>query len=90
MPVLKQHEGYYGTDLVILNRGQMTRITPDRLPAGVVRQFGEEVRDQVSSWSPDRGLKLRNPSENSPHVASKRDVNVTKENKRLFKILPYI
>ncbi|GBM32642.1 hypothetical protein AVEN_89640-1 [Araneus ventricosus] len=28
-PVLKQHEGYLGTDLVILNRGQMTRTTPE-------------------------------------------------------------
>ncbi|GBM23278.1 hypothetical protein AVEN_214546-1 [Araneus ventricosus] len=26
--VLKQHEGYFGTDLVILNIGQMTRMTP--------------------------------------------------------------
>ncbi|GBM34109.1 hypothetical protein AVEN_235053-1 [Araneus ventricosus] len=29
-PVLKQHEGYFGTDLVILNLGQMTRTTPER------------------------------------------------------------
>ncbi|GBN49784.1 Adenylate cyclase type 8 [Araneus ventricosus] len=27
-PVLKQHEDYLGTDLVILNRGQMTRAAP--------------------------------------------------------------
>ncbi|GBN47105.1 hypothetical protein AVEN_205173-1 [Araneus ventricosus] len=33
---------------------------------------------QVSSSSSDRGLKLRCPSQNSPRVASKRDVNVTK------------
>ncbi|GBN75090.1 hypothetical protein AVEN_240981-1 [Araneus ventricosus] len=26
---LKQQEGYFGTDLVILSRGQMTRTTPD-------------------------------------------------------------
>ncbi|GBL78861.1 hypothetical protein AVEN_48849-1 [Araneus ventricosus] len=30
--VLKQHEGYFGTDLVILNRGQMTRTTPELAP----------------------------------------------------------
>ncbi|GBN01074.1 hypothetical protein AVEN_3627-1 [Araneus ventricosus] len=28
----KQHEGYLGTDLVILNLGQMTRTTPDLTP----------------------------------------------------------
>ncbi|GBL78685.1 hypothetical protein AVEN_65254-1 [Araneus ventricosus] len=28
-PVLKQHEGDFGTDSVILNRGQMTRTTPE-------------------------------------------------------------
>ncbi|GBL85951.1 hypothetical protein AVEN_63254-1 [Araneus ventricosus] len=28
-PVLKQREGYFGTDLVILNRGQMTKATPE-------------------------------------------------------------
>ncbi|GBL94494.1 hypothetical protein AVEN_235594-1 [Araneus ventricosus] len=27
-PVLKQYEGYFGTDLVILSCGQMTRATP--------------------------------------------------------------
>ncbi|GBL97278.1 hypothetical protein AVEN_274625-1, partial [Araneus ventricosus] len=26
------HEGYFGTDLVILNRGQMTRTTPELAP----------------------------------------------------------
>ncbi|GBM64625.1 hypothetical protein AVEN_28226-1 [Araneus ventricosus] len=31
-PVLKQHEGYLGTDLVILNCGQMTRTTPELAP----------------------------------------------------------
>ncbi|GBO32488.1 hypothetical protein AVEN_74592-1 [Araneus ventricosus] len=45
-------------------------------PAGVVRKFGEEVPPQVSS--PDRGSKLRVPSQNILSVASKRDVNVTK------------
>ncbi|GBM74414.1 hypothetical protein AVEN_203873-1 [Araneus ventricosus] len=31
-PVLKQHEGYLGMDLVILNSGQMTRTTPELPP----------------------------------------------------------
>ncbi|GBM07617.1 hypothetical protein AVEN_230050-1 [Araneus ventricosus] len=30
--VLKHHEGYLGTDLAILNRGQMTRKTPKLVP----------------------------------------------------------
>ncbi|GBM22275.1 hypothetical protein AVEN_144651-1 [Araneus ventricosus] len=29
VPFLKQHEGYFGTDLVILNHGQMTRTIPE-------------------------------------------------------------
>ncbi|GBM74015.1 hypothetical protein AVEN_57815-1 [Araneus ventricosus] len=29
---LKQHDGYFGTDLVALNRGQMTRTTPELVP----------------------------------------------------------
>ncbi|GBM60854.1 hypothetical protein AVEN_179009-1 [Araneus ventricosus] len=44
-------------------------------PAGVVRKFGEGVSAQVSSSSSDRGSKLR--AQNSPRVASKRDVNIT-------------
>ncbi|GBO37013.1 hypothetical protein AVEN_240801-1 [Araneus ventricosus] len=32
VPFLKQHEGYFGTDLVILNLGQMTRTTPGLAP----------------------------------------------------------
>ncbi|GBN65260.1 hypothetical protein AVEN_18400-1 [Araneus ventricosus] len=31
-PVLKQHEGYFGTHFVILNRGQMTRTTLELAP----------------------------------------------------------
>ncbi|GBM78323.1 hypothetical protein AVEN_222143-1 [Araneus ventricosus] len=30
--IYKQHEGYFGTDLIILNHGQMTRTTPDLAP----------------------------------------------------------
>ncbi|GBM72741.1 hypothetical protein AVEN_67707-1 [Araneus ventricosus] len=33
VPFLKQHEGYLGTDLGILNRGQVTRTTPELVPA---------------------------------------------------------
>ncbi|GBN63813.1 hypothetical protein AVEN_190365-1 [Araneus ventricosus] len=29
---VNQHEGYFGTDLVILNLGQMTRTTPELAP----------------------------------------------------------
>ncbi|GBN78841.1 hypothetical protein AVEN_200166-1 [Araneus ventricosus] len=35
------------------------------------------VPAQVSSSSSDRGSKLRGPSQNSPRVASERDVNIT-------------
>ncbi|GBN51751.1 hypothetical protein AVEN_55025-1 [Araneus ventricosus] len=46
-------------------------------PIGVAQKFGEGVPAQVSSLSSDCGSKLRGPSLNSPHVASKRDVNLT-------------
>ncbi|GBN67211.1 hypothetical protein AVEN_249524-1, partial [Araneus ventricosus] len=36
-----------------------------------------EVPAQVLSSSSDHGSKLRGPSQNSPRVASKRDVNIT-------------
>ncbi|GBM07250.1 hypothetical protein AVEN_25502-1 [Araneus ventricosus] len=36
--------------------------------------------DQVSSSSFDRCSKFQSPSQNSPRVASKRDVNTTKTN----------
>ncbi|GBN46187.1 hypothetical protein AVEN_28543-1 [Araneus ventricosus] len=29
IPILKQHESYFGMDLVILNHGQMTKTTPE-------------------------------------------------------------
>ncbi|GBM78500.1 hypothetical protein AVEN_266025-1 [Araneus ventricosus] len=44
------------------------------------------VPSQVSSSSSDRGSKLRGPSPNSPRVASKRDVNITKPKKKLRSI----
>ncbi|GBM16027.1 hypothetical protein AVEN_98961-1, partial [Araneus ventricosus] len=34
------------------------------------------VPGHVSSSSSDQGSKLQGPSQNSPHVASKRDVNI--------------
>ncbi|GBM71419.1 hypothetical protein AVEN_185725-1 [Araneus ventricosus] len=43
------------------------------------RPFGERrATAQVSSSSSDRGSKVRGPSQNSPRVASKPDVVVTK------------
>ncbi|GBM48806.1 hypothetical protein AVEN_18747-1 [Araneus ventricosus] len=38
------------------------------------------VTAQMSSSSSDRVSKFRGPSQNSPRVASKRDVNITKLN----------
>ncbi|GBL89180.1 hypothetical protein AVEN_255292-1 [Araneus ventricosus] len=49
-----------------------------RPPVGVVRMFGEGVPEQVSSSSSNRGPKLRGPSQNSPRVAPKQDVNINK------------
>ncbi|GBN03703.1 hypothetical protein AVEN_258833-1 [Araneus ventricosus] len=49
-------------------------------PSGVVRKFGEEVPVQMPFSSSDRGSKLRGPSQNSPRVAAKWDVNITKLN----------
>ncbi|GBL84160.1 Polyadenylate-binding protein [Araneus ventricosus] len=47
-------------------------------PAGVAWKLGEGMPAQASSPSSDRGSKLRGPFHNSPRVASKRDVNITK------------
>ncbi|GBM09894.1 hypothetical protein AVEN_241218-1 [Araneus ventricosus] len=43
-----------------------------------VLKFGLGMPTRLSSTSSDRGSKLRDPFRNSPHVASKLDVNVTK------------
>ncbi|GBM73394.1 hypothetical protein AVEN_25053-1 [Araneus ventricosus] len=51
--------------------------TEDPPCMGPVGKFGEGVPAQVSSSSSDRDSKLRGPSQNSPRVASKRDVNIT-------------
>ncbi|GBM09798.1 hypothetical protein AVEN_234637-1 [Araneus ventricosus] len=55
-------------------------IVAKRPPVGVAWKFGEGVPAQVSSSSSDHGSKLRGPSQNSPRVASKWDVNITKPN----------
>ncbi|GBN30634.1 hypothetical protein AVEN_118870-1 [Araneus ventricosus] len=52
-------------------------LVPFPLSVGVACKFGEGVPAQVSSSSSDRGSKLRGPSQNSPRVASKLDVNIT-------------
>ncbi|GBN45664.1 hypothetical protein AVEN_147908-1, partial [Araneus ventricosus] len=52
-------------------------VVAKRPSVGVARKFGEGVPAQVSSSSSDRSSKLRGPSLNSPHVASKRDVHPT-------------
>ncbi|GBL72126.1 hypothetical protein AVEN_115130-1 [Araneus ventricosus] len=57
-------------------------IVVKRPPVGMAWKFGEGVPAQVSFSSSDRGSKLGGPSQNSPRVASKRDVNVTKTKTR--------
>ncbi|GBM77934.1 hypothetical protein AVEN_35304-1 [Araneus ventricosus] len=52
-----------------------------RPPVGVAWKFGEGMSAHVSSSSSDHGSKLRCPSQNSPCVASERDVNITKTKK---------
>ncbi|GBL80498.1 hypothetical protein AVEN_225204-1 [Araneus ventricosus] len=52
--------------------------------AGAVRKLGEEVPAGVPSPSFDRGSKLRGLSQNSPRVASKRDINIIKLQQRGF------
>ncbi|GBN75711.1 hypothetical protein AVEN_113520-1 [Araneus ventricosus] len=53
-------------------------VVSKRPPVCVAWMFGEGVAAKVSSSSPHRGSKSRGPSQNSPRVASKRDVNTTK------------
>ncbi|GBO33359.1 hypothetical protein AVEN_141749-1 [Araneus ventricosus] len=52
--------------------------------AGVERNFGEGEPEQVSFSSSNSVSKLRSQSQNSPSVASKRDVNITKLNADLY------
>ncbi|GBN05586.1 hypothetical protein AVEN_210572-1, partial [Araneus ventricosus] len=49
-----------------------------RTSAGVVRKFEEGGAAEVSSSSSDHGSKLRNPSQNSPRLDSKQEINITK------------
>ncbi|GBO09153.1 hypothetical protein AVEN_160806-1 [Araneus ventricosus] len=51
-------------------------------PAGVVRKFEERMPTQMQSSSSASCSKLRGPSQNSPHSASKWDINITKLNFR--------
>ncbi|GBM18612.1 hypothetical protein AVEN_110279-1 [Araneus ventricosus] len=53
-------------------------VIANRPNVGLAWNLGERVPSQVSSSSSDRRSKLRGPSQNSPRVASKRDVNITK------------
>ncbi|GBM71203.1 hypothetical protein AVEN_119927-1 [Araneus ventricosus] len=48
--------------------------------ADVLRKFGKRVPAQVSYSSSDSGSKLRGWFQNSPRVASKRDIDITKLN----------
>ncbi|GBM26181.1 hypothetical protein AVEN_197002-1 [Araneus ventricosus] len=48
-------------------------------PDDVVWKFGEGVPAHVSSLSSDYGSELRDPSQSSPHVASKQIVNITQQ-----------
>ncbi|GBM55142.1 hypothetical protein AVEN_207026-1 [Araneus ventricosus] len=57
-----------------------------RPPVGVARKFEERAPDQASSSLSDSGSIFRNPSQNSPHVSSKRDVNKAK----IFRLLLFI
>ncbi|GBM03616.1 hypothetical protein AVEN_203185-1 [Araneus ventricosus] len=52
---------------------------------GMVWKFGKGMSDQASSSSSDLGSKLRGPSQNSPPVASKPDVNINKLNSDFLK-----
>ncbi|GBM45030.1 hypothetical protein AVEN_98880-1 [Araneus ventricosus] len=53
-------------------------VVAKRPPVGVACKFGKGVLAQVSSSSSGRRSKLRGSSQNSPRVASKREVNITK------------
>ncbi|GBL86385.1 hypothetical protein AVEN_164555-1 [Araneus ventricosus] len=57
----------------MLNHKQRTT----RPPAGVVRNLGQGVPAQASSSSYESVLKLQDPSQNIPCIASKRDINTT-------------
>ncbi|GBO32806.1 hypothetical protein AVEN_213850-1 [Araneus ventricosus] len=52
-------------------------VVAKRPPVGVAWKFEEEVPAQMSSSLSDRGSKLRGSSQYSPHIASKRDINIS-------------
>ncbi|GBN11402.1 hypothetical protein AVEN_275493-1 [Araneus ventricosus] len=49
-----------------------------RSPTGMPGSLKKWLPGLVSSWSCKHGSKLRDPSQNSPCVALKRKVNITK------------
>ncbi|GBM63833.1 hypothetical protein AVEN_193633-2-1, partial [Araneus ventricosus] len=53
-------------------------ITFEACPATVVWKSEEGFPAEIYCPPSDRGPKLRSPSQNSPRVVSKRDVNITK------------
>ncbi|GBL74484.1 hypothetical protein AVEN_235425-1 [Araneus ventricosus] len=70
----RQHEGYFGTDLVILCRGQMTRPTPelDKAPNFRIKQVGGHLAPtnlactrpactEVPRWNRDSNLESSGP-----------------------------
>ncbi|GBM08283.1 hypothetical protein AVEN_101418-1 [Araneus ventricosus] len=54
-PVLEQHEGYLGMDLVILNYDQMTRTTPDLAPP--LQTSARHQREDV--WPPQLSFSVQ-------------------------------
>ncbi|GBL80391.1 hypothetical protein AVEN_92295-1 [Araneus ventricosus] len=56
--LLKQHEGYFGTDLIILNRGQITRATPE--PAPHLQNYAPHQREDVCPSTYDLACKSPN------------------------------
>ncbi|GBM86837.1 hypothetical protein AVEN_225059-1 [Araneus ventricosus] len=57
---------------------QIIRSGSNILPLVWCGSLERQVPARVSPSSSDHGLKLRGPSQNSPRVASKWDVNITK------------
>ncbi|GBM32447.1 hypothetical protein AVEN_136026-1 [Araneus ventricosus] len=55
---MKQQEGYFGTDLTILNRGQMTRATTELAP--LLQSSGSHQREGV--WPSTYDLRYSKPA----------------------------
>ncbi|GBN34571.1 hypothetical protein AVEN_19319-1 [Araneus ventricosus] len=62
-PVLKLHDVYYEKDLEILNRGQMTRMTPElETPLQASTPYGEDAGILTDKCTPDeKGFESSNP-----------------------------